>query len=80
MEKHTTANIRPLSNDTTIAQRAISREEFATRWNLSPRYVSDLIADKVLPSVKLGRRCLRIPIPEADEALLSQFSSYEYER
>ena len=63
-----------LQSNMPINQRAITREEFAARWNLSPRYVSDLITDKVLPYVKLGRRCLRIPIPEADQALLSQFS------
>ena len=50
--------------------RAITKKVFAQRWMLSERFVADLMSDGVIPIVKLGRRCVRIPIPEADEALL----------
>lgn len=51
--------------------RGVSRKDFASRWGLSERYVSDLIAEGVLPSIKLSRKCVRLPLEEADEALLS---------
>ena len=68
-------NSKALSAESPLAFRAVTREVFAKRWDVSPRYVSELISDKVLPSVKMGRRCVRIPIPEGDDALIGQFSS-----
>lgn len=62
MEKHTPQ---------TDTQRGLSRKEFGARWSLSERYVSELIAKGVLPSIKMGRKCVRLPLPAADEALLS---------
>jgi len=50
--------------------RAMTRASFAKRWEISERYVSILIADNILPSIKLGRRCVRVPVAEADAALL----------
>ena len=75
MFKPTPTTDQPLSAETPVALRAVTREVFAQRWDVSPRYVSELISDKILPSVKMGRRCLRIPIPEGDDTLIRLFSS-----
>lgn len=39
--------------------------EFAKRISCSKRYVAELAAQGVLPTVKLGRRCVRIPVQRA---------------
>jgi hypothetical protein len=49
---------------------ALTRKSFADRWELSERYVNELIHHHVLPTVKLGRRCVRIPIEQGDAALM----------
>jgi|GEM_PF-2950009 len=58
------------TTETETECRAMTRGSFAKRWELSERYVSILIADNILPSIKLGRRCVRVPVAEADAALL----------
>jgi hypothetical protein len=50
--------------------RALTRKSFAARWEISERFVNILIHDGILPVVKLGRKCVRIPIEEGDKALL----------
>ena len=40
-------------------------DEFARRISCSKRYVAELAAQGVLPTVKLGRRCVRIPVERA---------------
>ena len=58
------------TTETETESRALTRASFAKRWELSERYVSILIAENILPSIKLGRRCVRVPVKEADAALL----------
>lgn len=50
--------------------RALTRKSFAARWEISERFVNNLIHDGILPVVKLGRKCVRIPTEEGDTALL----------
>ena len=47
--------------------RGISQKGFAARYQISPRYVASMIADGTLPVMRLGRKCVRIKLPEADE-------------
>lgn len=59
---------RLMINKITTTQAArdyCTYEEFAERISCSPRYVAELSAKGFLPTVKLGRRCVRIPIQRA---------------
>ena len=47
----------------------ITRQQAAKRYGLCLRYVSILIEQGVLPSVKLGRRCVRLPVEKCDAAI-----------
>jgi len=49
----------------------ITKQEAAKRYGLCLRYVSILIEQGILPSVKLGRRCVRLPVEKCDKALES---------
>lgn len=44
-------------------------EQFAARLNVSKRFLQQLCANGVIPTVKLGRRCVRIPVKRALEIL-----------
>jgi len=59
------------TTETETECRALTRASFAKRWEISERYVSILISENILPSVKLGRRCIRVPTAEGDAALLN---------
>lgn len=50
--------------------RAVSRKQYALRWGFSERYITKLIAEGIIPSVNLGPKAVRVPIKEADAALL----------
>ena len=54
-------------NDPVYATRA----QIAERYSISKRHLDYLIRDGVIPSVRLGKRCLRIPIAKADAYLES---------
>jgi hypothetical protein len=57
------AQHRTISNvDPVYATRA----QMAARYSISPRHLDYLIKDGIIPSVRLGKRCLRIPVSEAD--------------
>ena len=43
----------------------VSYEEFAGILSCSKRYVAELVAQGVLPVVKFGRKCCRIPLEKA---------------
>ena len=45
--------------------------QFAARANISKRFLQELCAEGVLPTVKLGRRCVRIPVERALKKLES---------
>jgi excisionase family DNA binding protein len=49
----------------------MSKAQACKRYGFCLRYISMLIEQGIIPSVKLGRRCIRIPIAKADEALES---------
>lgn len=48
-----------------------TRAQIAARYSISPRHLDYLIKDGIIPSVRLGKRCLRIPISEADSYVKS---------
>ena len=48
-----------------------TRAQIAERYAISKRHLDYLIRDGVIPSVRLGKRCLRIPIAKADAYLES---------
>lgn len=50
--------------------RAVPIKDFAHRWSISQRFAWHLVDEGVIPVVRLGRKCVRVPVPEADEALL----------
>jgi excisionase family DNA binding protein len=39
--------------------------QFAARANISKRFLQELCSQGVIPTVKLGRRCVRIPVERA---------------
>jgi excisionase family DNA binding protein len=43
-----------------------TRAQIAARYSISLRHLDYLIKDGIIPSVRLGKRCLRIPVSEAD--------------
>ncbi len=48
----------------------MTRVQAAQRYACSLRLIDELLAEGFLPSVKLSKRCRRIPVEEADEAML----------
>ncbi|MGE9296336.1 MAG: hypothetical protein ACQKBV_08645 [Puniceicoccales bacterium] len=52
-------------------KRFVTKRTFAEAGEFSLRYVDQLVDDGVVPSIKLGRRCVRIPVPEAWNALMT---------
>lgn len=48
-----------------------TREQIAVRYAISKRKLDYLIKDGLIPSVRLGKRCLRIPIAKADACIES---------
>ncbi|MGE9296580.1 MAG: hypothetical protein ACQKBV_09865 [Puniceicoccales bacterium] len=52
-------------------KRFVTKQSFADAGDFSLRYVDELIKGGVIPAVKLGRRCVRIPVPEAWTALMA---------
>ena len=68
--KHSFRNVqhRTLSNAAPIYA---TRAQIAERYSISKRHLDYLIKDGVIPSVRLGKRCLRIPIAQADAYLES---------
>ena len=47
----------------------ITKDEAAKRYGLSWRKCYDLIAEGVIPSVRLGHRTLRIPVKKVDAVM-----------
>lgn len=47
----------------------ITRRQAALRYSISVRKLDYLIEDGVIPVIRLSKRCLRIPVAKADEAL-----------
>ena len=57
-------------------QRGISVPHFAARYDVSPRFIAELVSKGVLPVLRLGRKCVRVKLPEGDIAL-AEFQSRE---
>ncbi|MEE4210110.1 MAG: helix-turn-helix domain-containing protein [Parvularcula sp.] len=49
----------------------MTKREAAARYRVSLRQVTALIGDGVLPAVRLGRRCVRVPVAKADAVMNS---------
>jgi excisionase family DNA binding protein len=47
----------------------LTRREIALRYGISLRHLDYLIRDGIIPSVRLGKRCLRIPVEAADKVV-----------
>lgn len=50
----------------------IRKSDACQRYGISLRFLNDLIAEGRIPSRKLGRRCLRIPVAAADKFFLGE--------
>ena len=48
-----------------------TRAQIAARYSISPRHLDSLIKDGIIPSIRLGKRCIRIPVSQADAYLKS---------
>ena len=53
----------------TAEPKVLTREEYAQRWRVGLRSVDRWLSEGRLPHVRIGRRCIRIPVKEADAAL-----------
>ena len=68
MPSYKSAQHRTISNfDPVYATRA----QMAARYSISPRHLDYLIKDGIIPSIRLGKRCIRIPVSQADAYLKS---------
>lgn len=47
----------------------LTRGEAASRISISVRHLDDLVRAGIIPSVRLGRKCVRIPVVGLDSAL-----------
>lgn len=59
------------TNNTFTAPKLIKKREAAERYSVSLRQIDNLIRDGIMPTIKLGRRCIRIPVTQADAVLES---------
>ena len=48
----------------------MTRHAYAERTAFSLRKLDTLIAEGVIPAIKFSKRCVRVPVKEADKALL----------
>ena len=64
------------SRISTHDQRGLSFPHFAARYDVSPRFIAELAKKGVLPVLRLGRKCVRVKLPEGDIAL-AEFQSRE---
>ena len=68
--KHSNRNVQHRTFSNAAPIYAI-RAQIAERYAISKRHLDYLIKDGLIPSVRLGKRCLRIPIAQADAYLES---------
>ena len=59
-------------NQSSLASPYTDKRGFAQRWQGSTRWVDDLLA-RGLPHLKIGKRRVRLCIPEADAWMQEQF-------
>lgn len=53
------------------SKKLITRKEACQRYGISLRHLDELLRAGVLPHIRLGRRCIRIPLDKADASLES---------
>lgn len=58
------------TDSTPFTHLLTSRRDYARRIGVSLRQLDYLVADGIIPVVRLGRRCVRIPVEQADAAIL----------
>ena len=51
------------------------RKDFALRWSICLRTLDDLVTAGIVPTIKLGKRCVRIPVETADAALMAYIAN-----
>lgn len=54
---------------------AMRRKDFCTRWSICLRTLDDLVTAGIVPTIKLGKRCVRIPVEPADAALMAYMAN-----
>ncbi len=54
---------------------ALRRKDFAIRWSICLRTLDDLVTAGIVPTIKLGKRCVRIPVEPADAALMAYMAN-----
>lgn len=47
----------------------LSKQQLATQLGVSPRFIEKLVERKVLPVVRISRRCVRFHLPRVEAAL-----------
>ena len=52
-------------------KKLITRQQATKRYAVSLRHLDGLICAGVIPSVRLGKRCIRIPVEKADASIES---------
>jgi hypothetical protein len=67
-----TAGLKPAAEIT-------DKAGYAQRWRFSKRHIDNLLA-RGLPHLKIGKRRVRIEIPEADAWMRSQFLTQRHGR
>lgn len=70
------AMLRPNNKASSVSSlgaspRYITRQNAAARYEVSIRHLDGLIRDGIIPAVRLGKRCLRIPVAKADAVVES---------
>jgi hypothetical protein len=65
-------NANRTREDSSNAVLLIRKPEACRRYGISLRFLNELIAEGSVPVRKLGRRCARIPVAEADEFFLGK--------
>lgn len=66
-KKDKASRVSPLE----ASPRYITRQNAAARYEVSIRHLDGLICDGIIPAVRLGKRCLRIPVAKADAVVES---------
>ncbi len=67
-DSHKFAQHRTISNDDPVYA---TRAQIAARYSISARHLDYLIKEGIIPSIRLGKRCIRIPVSQSDAYLKS---------
>lgn len=56
------------TNEKESKRKLITRADAAQRYSFSLRHIDNLICAGLIPTVKLSKKCVRIPVDQADAA------------